>query len=58
MQRRLDVVGNIVAGGLIGVGVNAATGATLDHSPNVVFVRLAPLGLAPRGTGRRRAPTS
>ncbi len=34
--------GNIVAGGVIGMGVDAATGSTLDHFPNPVFVTLQP----------------
>lgn len=29
--------GNVVAGGIIGMGVDAATGASLDHYPNPVF---------------------
>ncbi|GJE28460.1 translation initiation factor 2 [Methylobacterium organophilum] len=35
--------GNVLAGGLIGMGVDAYTGAALDHSPNPVFARLTPL---------------
>ncbi|MCB1420141.1 MAG: translation initiation factor 2 [Notoacmeibacter sp.] len=34
--------GNIVAGGVIGMGVDVATGATLDHTPNPVVIRLQP----------------
>lgn len=34
--------GNIIAGGVIGMGVDAATGAAFDHSPNPVSVTLAP----------------
>lgn len=34
--------GNIVAGGLIGMGVDAATGAATDHKPNPVIVTLQP----------------
>lgn len=40
--------GNIIAGGIIGVGVDAYTGANLDHSPNPVEVILAPAGSTPR----------
>jgi hypothetical protein len=36
------LAGNILIGGLIGVGVDAATGATLDHYPNPVFVVMQP----------------
>lgn len=38
------MAGNIVAGGLIGVGVDAATGAALDHTPNPVVATLVPIG--------------
>jgi hypothetical protein len=34
--------GNIVAGGLIGAGVDVATGGALDHTPNPVMVMLEP----------------
>ncbi len=34
------VAGNVLLGGVIGVGVDAATGATLDHYPNPVTIRL------------------
>jgi hypothetical protein len=34
--------GNIIAGGLIGMGVDAATGAATDHKPNPVIVTLQP----------------
>jgi PEGA domain len=51
--------GNILAGGLIGIGVDAATGAAQDHKPNPVIVTLQPLAPAsPVVTPRRpkRAP--
>ena len=35
--------GNILAGGLVGMGVDAATGAALDHKPNPVIVTLQPV---------------
>lgn len=35
--------GNIVFGGLIGMGADAATGATLEHVPNPVNADLAPV---------------
>lgn len=41
--------GNIIAGGVVGMGVDAATGATLEHVPNPVRVTLRPAG---RGAGR------
>ena len=40
------IAGNVVAGGLIGVGVDAASGATLDHYPNPVIIDLLPNGQA------------
>ena len=35
-------VGNVVAGGIIGIGVDAGTGANLDLKPNPMIARLAP----------------
>ncbi|WP_165219551.1 translation initiation factor 2 [Affinirhizobium pseudoryzae] len=35
--------GNILVGGIIGMGVDAATGAALDHYPNPAYVVLDPL---------------
>ncbi len=37
------MAGNIVAGGLVGIVVDASTGATLDHTPNPVFATMAPI---------------
>ncbi len=34
--------GNVLIGGLVGMGVDAATGATLEHYPNPVFVTMRP----------------
>jgi hypothetical protein len=46
--------GNVLAGGLIGIGVDAATGAALDHKPNPVIVTLQPVASgAPRGAKPR-----
>jgi len=39
--------GNILAGGLIGMGVDAATGAAQDHKPNPVIVTLQPIERLP-----------
>jgi PEGA domain len=48
--------GNLLAGGLIGMGVDAATGAAQDHKPNPVIVTLQPLApVAPRAV-RPRPP--
>ena len=41
------MAGNVVIGGVVGMGVDAATGATLDHVPNPVVIRLQPLDAAP-----------
>ena len=50
--------GNVLVGGVIGVGVDAYNGASLDHEPNPVVAELKPLGSgAPKRLGpRRRAP--
>ncbi|KZK76992.1 hypothetical protein PsAD46_04816 [Pseudovibrio sp. Ad46] len=42
------MAGNIILGGVIGVGVDAVTGATLDHYPNPVTFNLK------RGKGSRK----
>ncbi len=55
--------GNILAGGLIGMGVDAATGAAQDHKPNPVIVTLQPVEsarprpAAPRPPKRPPPPT-
>lgn len=41
------MAGNVLVGGLIGVGVDAATGATKKLTPNPVSVTLAPVAAAP-----------
>jgi hypothetical protein len=38
------VAGNIVLGGVIGAGVDVASGAALDHCPNPVTLTLRPVG--------------
>jgi PEGA domain len=41
--------GNILLGGLVGMGVDAVTGAAQDHKPNPVIVTLQPTApVAPR----------
>jgi uncharacterized protein YceK len=40
--------GNVLVGGVVGMGVDAATGATLMHSPDPVKVVLEKAGSAPR----------
>jgi PEGA domain len=50
--------GNLVLGGLVGMGVDAATGAAQDHKPNPVIVTLQPTApTARRPRPPRRAPT-
>jgi hypothetical protein len=47
--------GNIVAGGLVGMGVDAVTGAAQDHKPNPVIVTLRPIRrMAPPGAVKPR----
>jgi hypothetical protein len=48
--------GNILAGGLIGMGVDAATGAAQDHKPNPVIVTLQPLAPAPSRAAKPQPP--
>jgi hypothetical protein len=55
--------GNLLLGGVVGMGVDAATGAALDHKPNPVIVTLQPNKPAPpppRAVKPRKkpAPTS
>jgi PEGA domain len=35
--------GNVLLGGVIGMGVDAATGASLEHVPNPAFMTLQPI---------------
>jgi len=41
------LAGNVLIGGLIGIGVDAGTGATKDLRPNPLVVKLEPLDAAP-----------
>lgn len=51
--------GNVLVGGVIGMGVDAATGATLEHYPNPIEVTLEPLPRpAPRSTPKPNRPRS
>lgn len=36
------MAGNVLVGGVIGVGIDAATGATLEHFPNPVLIEMIP----------------
>jgi hypothetical protein len=53
--------GNVLVGGVIGMGVDAATGATLEHYPNPVVMQLEPEAAAApaapeRPKKRRKGP--
>lgn len=49
--------GNVIAGGIIGMGVDAATGSTLEHVPNPVSVVMQPLAKpAPTRSPPRNRP--
>ncbi len=52
--------GNVLVGGAIGMGVDAYTGAAMDHTPNPVSVSLVPDALpsAERQRPRRGRPVS
>ncbi|MBL0408193.1 translation initiation factor 2 [Microvirga aerilata] len=47
--------GNVLVGGIIGMGVDAATGSTLEHYPNPVTASLAPLAVSSRYRSRKPA---
>lgn len=49
------MAGNILIGGIVGVVVDASTGATLDHSPNPVFATMAPIHSPKRAAKPRRS---
>jgi hypothetical protein len=46
--------GNVLLGGVVGMGADVATGATLEHIPNPVSVVLMPLPAPPRQPPRRK----
>lgn len=46
--------GNVLIGGVIGMGVDAATGSTLEHYPNPVLASLVPHRKATASSGRHR----
>jgi hypothetical protein len=48
--------GNLLLGGVIGMGVDAATGAAMDHHPNPVIVTLKPVESPPPPHVVRRNP--
>jgi hypothetical protein len=50
----LRFAGNVLVGGLVGMGVDACTGAAQDHKPNPVSVTLQPLAPASPRVARPR----
>lgn len=50
----LGVAGNALVGGVIGVGVDVATGSALEHIPNPVQVTLEKTDLPSRSSSQRR----
>lgn len=46
--------GNVIAGGIVGMGVDAATGSTLEHVPNPVHAILQKSAPAPRSLPPKR----
>jgi hypothetical protein len=50
--------GNVLLGGLVGMGVDAVTGAATDHKPNPVIVTLQPRALASPPPPRRPRPAA
>jgi hypothetical protein len=49
--------GNLLLGGVIGMGVDAASGAAVDHKPNPVIVTLQPAAAPPPVRPPRRKPS-
>ena len=52
------LAGNVLVGGLIGVGVDAVSGASLNLNPNPLYVILAPVGSADDSHIDDKAPTA
>lgn len=44
------LAGNVLIGGIIGIGVDVATGAAQDLTPNPLIVKLAPIGTGQTAT--------
>lgn len=55
-QGAAGMAGNALIGGLIGVGVDAATGAAMDHYPNPALIVLEPVNPDNPQTPRFEAP--
>ncbi len=52
------MAGNVIVGGLIGVGVDAASGATKELKPNPLVVKLVPKGNVVDKAGANSATTT
>jgi hypothetical protein len=48
--------GNLLLGGVVGMGVDAVTGAALDHKPNPVIVTLQPAAPVSQRPAKPRPP--
>jgi len=48
--------GNLLLGGVVGMAVDTASGAAMDHTPNPVIVTLRPVASAPSRPVRRTPP--
>jgi len=46
------MAGNVILGGIIGAGVDAATGATKDLKPNPIDVKLVPIKISDKPPGQ------
>jgi len=51
------LAGNVLVGGLVGLGIDAATGASKSHSPNPVVIRMVPV-TSREDKKNKTAPTS
>lgn len=53
------LAGNVLIGGVVGMGVDVATGATLEHVPNPAFASLVPVPKPERERpARKKAPAA
>ena len=52
------MAGNVLIGGVVGIGVDAATGAAKDHHPNPVNIQLLPNGASPEQNLSPSSPTA
>jgi PEGA domain len=50
--------GNLLLGGVVGMGVDAVTGAATDHKPNPLIVTLQPRAASPAPPHRKPKPAA